>query len=92
MMRAMTDHRPWFRTWRTGVPKTVAPFPRQSAFTLLSDSAAGFPGSTAIAFFGKHLGSETLPSTAPAKDIENLMLVGSGGGTVTGRYTFGLGS
>ena len=51
----MTDHRPWFRTWRTGVPKTVAPFPRQSAFTLLADAAAGFPGSTAIAFLGKHL-------------------------------------
>ncbi|HET9671782.1 MAG TPA: long-chain fatty acid--CoA ligase [Actinomycetota bacterium] len=51
----MTDHRPWFRTWRTGVPKTVAPFPKQSAFTLLADSAAGFPASTAIAFLGKHL-------------------------------------
>jgi long-chain acyl-CoA synthetase len=55
MMRTMTDHRPWFRIWRTGVPKTVAPFPRQSVFNLLVDSAAGFPESTAIAFFGKHL-------------------------------------
>jgi long-chain acyl-CoA synthetase len=51
----MTEHRPWFRTWRAGVPKTVAPFPRQSVFSLLADSAAGFPGSTAIAFLGKHL-------------------------------------
>lgn len=51
----MTDHRPWFRTWRAGVPKTAAPFPKQNAFTLLADSAAGFPGSTAIAFLGKHL-------------------------------------
>jgi long-chain acyl-CoA synthetase len=51
----MTDHRPWFRTWRAGVPKTVAPFTRQNAFTLLADAAAGFPGSTAIAFLGKHL-------------------------------------
>ncbi|HJQ72632.1 MAG TPA: long-chain fatty acid--CoA ligase [Actinomycetota bacterium] len=51
----MTDHRPWFRVWRTGVPKTVAPFPHQSVFHLLADSAAGFPGSTAIAFLGKHL-------------------------------------
>jgi long-chain acyl-CoA synthetase len=51
----MTDHRPWFRVWRTGVPKTVAPFPHQSVFHLLADSAAGFPESTAIAFFGKHL-------------------------------------
>ena len=55
MMRTMTDHRPWFRVWRTGVPKTVAPFPRQSVFNLLVDSAAGFPESTAIAFLGKHL-------------------------------------
>jgi long-chain acyl-CoA synthetase len=51
----MTDHRPWFTTWRAGVPKTVAPFPKQSAFTLLGDSAAGFPDQPAIAFLGKHL-------------------------------------
>ena len=51
----MTDHRPWFRIWRAGVPKTVAPFPHQSVFHLLADSAAGFPESTAIAFLGKHL-------------------------------------
>jgi long-chain acyl-CoA synthetase len=55
MMRTMTDHRPWFRIWRAGVPKTVAPFPHQSVFNLLVDSAAGFPDSTAIAFLGKHL-------------------------------------
>ena len=51
----MTDHRPWFRVWRAGVPKTVAPFPHQSVFHLLADAAAGFPESTAIAFLGKHL-------------------------------------
>jgi len=51
----MTDHRPWFRIWRAGVPKTVAPFPHQSVFHLLADSAAGFPESIAIAFLGKHL-------------------------------------
>src|SRR5919198_524569 len=51
----MTEHRPWFRTWRAGVPKTVAPFPHLSAFSLLADAAAGFPGSTAVAFLGKHL-------------------------------------
>ena len=28
MMRTMTDHRPWFRVWRAGVPKTVASHPR----------------------------------------------------------------
>ncbi|HEX6401042.1 MAG TPA: long-chain fatty acid--CoA ligase [Actinomycetota bacterium] len=51
----MTDHRPWFRSWRAGVPKTVAPFPRQSAYSLLADAAAGFPDAPAIAFLGKHL-------------------------------------
>ncbi|HEV2950609.1 MAG TPA: long-chain fatty acid--CoA ligase, partial [Actinomycetota bacterium] len=51
----MTDHRPWFRVWRAGVPKTMAPFPHQSVFNLLADSAAGFPESTAIAFLGKHM-------------------------------------
>jgi long-chain acyl-CoA synthetase len=56
----MTEHRPWFRVWRAGVPKTVAPFPKQSAFTLLADAAAGFPDATAIAFLGKHLPYRTL--------------------------------
>jgi long-chain acyl-CoA synthetase len=51
----MTGHRPWFRTWRTGVPKTVEPFPEANVFSLLSDAAAGFPDRPAIAFFGKHL-------------------------------------
>ena len=51
----MTDHRPWFKVWRKGVAKTVAPFPHHSVFNLLADSAAGFPESTAIAFLGKHM-------------------------------------
>jgi acyl-CoA synthetase (AMP-forming)/AMP-acid ligase II len=55
MMRAMTGHRPWFKVWRKGVVKSVAPFPHQSVFTLLADAAAGFPDSTAIAFLGKHM-------------------------------------
>jgi long-chain acyl-CoA synthetase len=55
MMRPMTDHRPWFRTWRTGVPKTVEPFPEANVFSLLSDAAAGFPDRPALAFFGKHV-------------------------------------
>ncbi len=51
----MTDHRPWFRTWRAGVPKTVAPFPEVNVYSLLAESASRFPDSTAIAFLGKHL-------------------------------------
>jgi long-chain acyl-CoA synthetase len=55
MMPPMTDHRPWFRVWRAGVPKSMEPYPEVSAYSLLRDAAAGFPGSTAIAFFGKHI-------------------------------------
>ena len=51
----MTDHRPWFRTWRAGVPKTVEPFPEGSAYSMLSGAADEFPESTAIAFLGKHI-------------------------------------
>ena len=69
----MTDHRPWFRAWRKGVPKTVAPFPHQSVFTLLADSAAGFPESTAIAFFGKHLSYRQL-----LQDVERFSAVLAG--------------
>jgi long-chain acyl-CoA synthetase len=51
----MTEHRPWFASWRTGVPKTVEPIAQVSVFTLLSDAAAEFPDSTAVAFLGKHM-------------------------------------
>ncbi len=51
----MTDHRPWFRTWREGVPKTLEPYPEVSLFSLLADAAAGFPESPALAFFGNHV-------------------------------------
>jgi len=51
----VTDHRPWFRTWRRGVPKTVEPFPDVSVFSLLADSADRFPDRPAVAFLGKHL-------------------------------------
>ena len=51
----MTEHRPWFATWRAGVPKTLEPYPRVSVFSLLEDAAAEFPESVAIAFLGKHV-------------------------------------
>jgi long-chain acyl-CoA synthetase len=79
MMRPMTDHRPWFKVWRTGVPKTVAPFPRHSVFNLLADSAAGFPDSTAIAFLGKHLSYAEL-----LKEVERFSAVLAGLGVGRG--------
>ena len=54
MMRRMTSHRPWFRKWRDGVPKTLEPYPDSSVFSLLADAAAGFPNRPAVAFLGKH--------------------------------------
>jgi long-chain acyl-CoA synthetase len=81
MMRTMTDHRPWFRVWRAGVPKTVAPFPRQSVFNLLVDSAAGFPGSTAIAFLGKHMNYRQL-----LQEVERFSAVLAGLGVKRGDH------
>ncbi len=60
----MTEHRPWFTTWRTGVPKTAEPYPETSVFSFLADSAAEFPDRPAIAFLGKHLSYRTLLSEA----------------------------
>lgn len=51
----MTEHRPWFATWRAGVPKTLEPYPEVSVHSTLVDAAAGFPNSVALAFFGKHV-------------------------------------
>ncbi|MEA2554957.1 MAG: long-chain acyl-CoA synthetase [Actinomycetota bacterium] len=56
----MTDHRPWFTTWREGVPKTLEPYPDVSLFSLLADAAAAFPESPALAFFGKHISYRAL--------------------------------
>jgi len=51
----MTEHRPWFATWRAGVPKTLEPYPKVSVYSLLTDAAAAFPDSVALAFLGKHM-------------------------------------
>ena len=75
----MTDHRPWFRVWRAGVVKTVAPFPHQSVFNLLADSAAGFPESIAIAFLGKHLNYRQL-----LREVERFSAVLAGLGVQRG--------
>jgi long-chain acyl-CoA synthetase len=51
----MTDHRPWFATWRSGAPKTLEPYPEASAFSMLVGAAAAYPDSVALAFLGKHV-------------------------------------
>jgi long-chain acyl-CoA synthetase len=55
MMRGMTEHRPWFTSWRAGVPTSLAPYPETSVYALLTDSVAAFPDRPALAFLGKHL-------------------------------------
>jgi long-chain acyl-CoA synthetase len=55
MMRAMTGHRPWFATWRAGVPKTLEPFPEDSVYSMLANAAGRFPDSVALAFLGAHV-------------------------------------
>jgi len=75
MMPAMTDHRPWFRSWPPDVPRTLEPYPEVSLFSLLADAAASFPDRPAIAFFGKHLSyRETLAEVERC----SAMLVGLG--------------
>ena len=75
MMPAMTDHRPWFRSWPPDVPRTLEPYLEVSLFSLLADAAASFPDRPAIAFFGKHLSyRETLAEVERC----SAMLVGLG--------------
>jgi long-chain acyl-CoA synthetase len=55
MMRAMTSHRPWFRSYPSDVPRTLEPYPRISVFGMLEASARKYPGANAIAWFGRKL-------------------------------------
>jgi long-chain acyl-CoA synthetase len=55
MMRPMTDHRAWFDSYPPDVPHSLAPFPRESVYTLLRNAASGFPDKPALAFFGAHM-------------------------------------
>lgn len=75
----MTDHRPWFATWRAGVPKTLEPYPTVSVFSLLQDAAAEFPQSVALAFLGKHVTYQEL-----LKQVERFSAVLAGLGVRKG--------
>jgi long-chain acyl-CoA synthetase len=55
MMRPMTDHRPWFRDWPADVPRTLAPYPEVSLYSLLADAIERWGDRPATAFFGKRL-------------------------------------
>ncbi|MGZ8580702.1 MAG: long-chain-fatty-acid--CoA ligase [Actinomycetota bacterium] len=51
----MTEDRPWFDSYPPDVPHSLVPFPKESVFALLRNSAAGFPNKPALAFFGAHM-------------------------------------
>ncbi len=46
----MTEHRPWFAHYPEGVPKTLAPFPEKSLYSILEESARRFPDRPGISF------------------------------------------
>jgi long-chain acyl-CoA synthetase len=55
MIRRMTDHRPWFASYPTGIPHTLEPYPPISAFGMLEASARRHPDRPAIAWFGRKI-------------------------------------
>ena len=55
MMPPMTDHRPWFATYPSGVPHTLEPYPNLSVFGMLEASARTHPEAPAIAWFGRKI-------------------------------------
>src|SRR5437764_10380025 len=56
----MTEHRPWFKSYPEGVPRTLEPYPEKSLFSLLEESARRFPDRPAIAWFGRHISYKDL--------------------------------
>ncbi len=51
----MTQHRAWFDSYPSGVPRSLEPYPDLSLFGMLETSARRFPERPAIAWFGRHL-------------------------------------
>jgi long-chain acyl-CoA synthetase len=45
------EGRPWLASYPEGVPRSLAPFPERSLFSLLEDAAGRFPDRPAIAFW-----------------------------------------
>jgi long-chain acyl-CoA synthetase len=55
MMRLMTEERAWLASYPSDVPRSLAPYPKESLFTLLRSAVAGFANRPALAFFGAHM-------------------------------------
>ena len=79
MMRAMTEHRPWFASYPSDVPHSLEPYPKESVFTLLRNAVAGFPDEPALAFFGAHMSYAQL-----LREVERFSAVLAGLGVFKG--------
>jgi long-chain acyl-CoA synthetase len=55
MMRRMTEHHRWFRSYPPDVPTTLEPYPETSLFGLLEASARRHADASAIAWFGRRI-------------------------------------
>ncbi|MEX0833427.1 MAG: long-chain fatty acid--CoA ligase [Actinomycetota bacterium] len=51
----MTGHRPWLENYPERVPPSLVPYPEESVFSMLENSARKYPNRPATAFFGKHI-------------------------------------
>jgi len=51
----VTEHRRWFASYPDDVPKTLAPYPEVSAYSMLQGAAERHPEKPAIAWFGRHI-------------------------------------
>jgi long-chain acyl-CoA synthetase len=61
------EHRPWLANYPQGVPKSLAPYPEKSLYSLLEESAARHPHSPAVAFW--------LPGAPMGKTLSYAQLV-----------------
>ncbi len=70
------EDRPWLASYPTDVPRSLAPFPEKSLYSLLDDAATRFPDRPAIAFWvpGAPLG-KTLTYAQLAKQVDQFSRV-----------------
>ena len=75
----VTEHRPWFKSYPPGVPKTLEPYPDLSVFAMLEASARRLPEKTAIAWLGRHI-----PYKKLLREVERFSAVLAGLGVEKG--------
>jgi long-chain acyl-CoA synthetase len=75
----MTEHRPWFASYPSGVPHTLEPYPAISLFGMLEASTGRFPDRPAVAFLGNHLSYRIL-----LREVERFSAVLAGLGVERG--------